>query len=221
MRLLALATLGALFGWVAGCGGPAPDRSRPGQPGDNVDVSHVGTSQKVDSSTAANVPPRADLPPLPTRKLADDDFKESHTSRDPFRSYKDPDVAPPFVRDSFASDYAIDQLTVKGLTSDEALVGDPSGFAWLVKVGDYVGKAEVVRGPVASNALTVNWRVDAIRPNDVILVRENPFDGEDAAPSTRTLALRTPAELAVQLRTRGLGARAPVRAGAPSSARSS
>jgi type IV pilus assembly protein PilP len=58
-----------------------------------------------------------------------------------------------------------------------------------VKIGDYVGKAEVVHtgGPTGSD-VAINWRVDRIRPNDIIFVREDPSHPE-IPPTSRVIVL--------------------------------
>jgi len=81
------------------------------------------------------------------------------------------------------------------------LLDDPSGLGWVVKVGDYVGKPEVVHsGGATGSDVTVNWRVDKIRTNDVVFIREDPSRVDLNAP-TRTLSLRTAEELNPEIRT--------------------
>jgi type IV pilus assembly protein PilP len=207
MRHFAWGPLVVAFGLISGCTSErtANDLGSNGKAPVGVAPAPMPPNPNQ-TSTAAPVP--SDLPPLPSLALNPDSFKESPTNRDPFRRFKPP--TPPIIpstRDVLAVDYSIDQLTVKGLASGEALIDDPSGFGWIVKVGDYVGKAESIRLSSATSGVPTNWRVDSIRENDVVFVRENPLEGASAPPTTKTLALRSPLELKGQFRTRGRGAR--------------
>jgi type IV pilus assembly protein PilP len=71
-----------------------------------------------------------------------------------------------------------------------ALLIDPTGLGWVAKVGDFVGKPEVVHsgGPTGAD-VPINWRVDRIRVGDVVLIREDPSHPE-IPPATRVIALR-------------------------------
>ena len=55
------------------------------------------------------------------------------------------------------------------------MVTDPSGLGWILRVGDFVGKSEVLQsGGTTGSDVAVNWRVDRIRENDIVFVREDP-----------------------------------------------
>src|SRR5690606_20439839 len=82
---------------------------------------------------------------------------------------------------------------------------------WVIKVGDFVGKPEIVRtGGASGSEVALNWRLDRIRPNDAVFVREDPTR-PDVPATTRVVSLRTEAELNPEIRTgiRGSGAPAP------------
>jgi type IV pilus assembly protein PilP len=89
--------------------------------------------------------------------------------------------------------YALDELKLVGVVTRapaRALLTDPTGLGWVAKVGDFVGKAEVVHsgGPTGVD-VAVNWRVDRIRESDVVFIREDPSHPE-IPPTTRVIALR-------------------------------
>src|SRR5262249_43086411 len=89
-----------------------------------------------------------------------------------------------------------------------ALLIDPTGLGWIAKVGDFVGKPELVHtgGPSGAD-VPINWRVDRIRPADVVFVREDPSHPE-IPPTTRVVALR-PVEDTTANKAQGLAATAP------------
>lgn len=157
----------------------------------------------------------SDLPPLPTREFHPRDFDESELSRDPFRSFEDVFRAQAqrkvvVQREVLANKYALDQLKMVAIVTGQAgriMMNDPGGFGWVLKVGDFVGKPEIVRtGGTSGAEVAVNWRLDRIRPNDAVFVREDPTR-PDVPATTRVVSLRTEAELNPEIRTgiRGSG----------------
>lgn len=143
-------------------------------------------------------PPPSNLPPIPLREVQESDFSESDKSRDPFRSFeslfvKQAKTRAVLQRQVLIERYALDELTLSGIVtrgSPRVLLVDPSGLGWVVQVGDYVGKAEIVRSGGATGVdVAVNWRVDRIRDDDVVFVREDPSRPE-IPPTTRVIALR-------------------------------
>jgi type IV pilus assembly protein PilP len=89
--------------------------------------------------------------------------------------------------------FALDELKLVGVVSrapPRALLTDPGGLGWVVKVGDFVGKPEIVHtgGPSGAD-VAINWRVDRIRESDVVFIREDPSHPE-IPPTTRVIALR-------------------------------
>lgn len=149
------------------------------------------------SASAAEVkPPKVDL--------EDADFAESDKSRDPFRSF-----AQLFIEESsgqiesqvdvMLEKYSIEQLKLIGIITrvhpERAMLVDPNGVGHVVKRGQFVGRADVVQ--TAKNvgaSYQVHWRVDSIRPNDVVFIREDP-QNPDVPVARRVLPLRTPEEL--------------------------
>ncbi|WP_437808689.1 pilus assembly protein PilP [Sorangium sp. So ce1078] len=139
-----------------------------------------------------------ELPPLPLREFQEADFSESDRSRDPFRSFESLFATQArgrvtIQRQVLVDRFALDELKLVGVVSRapaRALLTDPTGLGWVVKVGDFVGKAEIVHagGPTGVD-VAVNWRVDRIRDSDVVFIREDPSHPE-IPPTTRVIALR-------------------------------
>ncbi len=128
----------------------------------------------------------------------EEDFVETEMSRDPFRSFiktfADEDKSGAKTqREVLLEEYSIDDLDLVGIVTGtaehRAMVLDPHGTGWIIRRGQFIGKAELVRGSGASSAsYELNWRVDRIRDGDVVLVREDPAHS-DIPPATRVIAL--------------------------------
>jgi type IV pilus assembly protein PilP len=89
--------------------------------------------------------------------------------------------------------YALEELKLLGVVTrgaTRALLADPTGLGWVAKVGDFIGKAELVHsgGPNGVD-VAINWRVDRIRNDDVVFIREDASHPE-IPPTTRVLSLR-------------------------------
>ncbi len=184
---------------LTGCGGDeAPaENAKPQKKAPPPAASAKSPAPAAKDSAAAmrNEPPG--LPPLPTRDFAETDFTESDTSRDPFRSYETAFAAQAkgkvkVQRQVVVDRYALDELKLIGIVTrgaPRAMFADPTGLGWVVKVGDYLGKAEIIQtgGPAGGDA-AINWRVDRIRDQDVVFIREDPSH-PDIPPATRVIAL--------------------------------
>lgn len=144
--------------------------------------------------------PAARLSLPPPREFTEADFVETERSRDPFRSY-----ARSFRPDETAStegtqrvvllkEFAVDDLKLIGIvtrvTPARAMLVDPTGRGHVVKRGQFIGRADLVR--VAGQSGTtyeLNWRLDSIRDGDVVLVREDP-NNPDVPAATKVIPLR-------------------------------
>jgi type IV pilus assembly protein PilP len=139
----------------------------------------------------------------PERPLSyhDEDFVESEmANRDPFRA------APPTKQPPIRPDRAIvmphvpiDQMRVvalvTGLAQPRAMITDPAGVGFVVTRGDFVGQTEVIQtGGVDGIPVQLNWRVERIRDDEVVLVREDPT-APGRPPLTRVLPLRQDGDL--------------------------
>jgi len=148
------------------------------------------------AAAPANVPPKVEV--------QETEFTESERSRDPFRSF-----AKSFAQDTKArvhsqrqvilSQYALDELKLIGIVTRaepaKAMLVDPTGKGFVVQRGQFVGRADVVQAAGASGTVyEINWRVDRIRPSDVVLIREDPSN-PDVPSATRVIPLRPEEDL--------------------------
>ena len=73
----------------------------------------------------------------------------------------------------------------------KAMLVDPTGKGFVIQRGQFVGRPDVVQGAgQAGGTYEINWRVDRIRPGDVVLVREDPSN-PDVPSATRVRSLRS------------------------------
>ena len=202
LPLLAAAIVLVACGSDAPNGGPQPGGSAAPPGGIVAQASVAGAT----ADAGAPIDPLAKLPPLPLREFQERDFAETDQSRDPFRSFVQVFVQQAashsvLQRKVLVERYALDELHLVGIvlgSPSRALLTDPSTLGWVAKVGDFVGKSELVHagGPTGTD-VAVNWRVDRIRDGDVVFIREDPSHPE-IPPTTRVIALRTPEEEAGQ-----------------------
>jgi type IV pilus assembly protein PilP len=187
------ATLSAL----AGCGGGGNDEIKSTMAPGAASSAGAGSPAAADGGVAPS--PTAGMPPLPKRDFQERDFAESDQSRDPFRGFQADLIQQTkqrftVQRKVLVDRYALEELKLVGLINgvpSRALLIDPSGLGWNAKVGDFVGKPEIVHsgGPTGAD-VPINWRVDRIRQGDVVFIREDPAHPE-IPPTTRVIALRT------------------------------
>lgn len=139
------------------------------------------------------------------RQYTDDDFVEVDVdNRDPFRSFvsafTNRTVQAP-QRRVLLSTTSIDEMRliaiISGVTQPRAMVVDPAGVGHVIKRGDYVGRPEVIQtGGAESMPVQLNWRVDRIKPNELVLTREDPT-APNRPPLTRVLPLNEVDDLPV------------------------
>jgi type IV pilus assembly protein PilP len=143
--------------------------------------------------SAAAMPAQAEMI---TRSYRDSDFVESEQNRDPFRNYanelrmKAPVVAQRLV---LMPDTAIDQMRliaiISGIEQPRAMIVDQRGVGYVTTRGDFVGKADVVQGGGSESLpVALNWRIDRIRMNEVVLAREDP-SAPNRPPLTKVIPL--------------------------------
>jgi type IV pilus assembly protein PilP len=197
---------------LAGCGGDEPVKTAT-KPGFAANAGGGPPPPAPGASASAGPSPTANMPPLPKRDFQEKDFAETEGNRDPFRGFA-ADLAQQnkkiyvVQRKVLVDRYALEELKLVGLVTgnpSRALLIDPTGFGWIAKVGDFVGKSEIVHSGGPSGAdVPINWRVDRIRPADVVFIREDPSH-PDIPPTTRVIALRTTEEN-VAARAQGISA---------------
>lgn len=180
---------------LAGCGGnAAKETAKPGMPPDPA----APPPQAAAAHDAGAAPsPTAGMPPLPKRDFQERDFTESDMSRDPFRGFATDLAAQSkraliVQRKVLVDRYTLEELRLVGIiiaSPSRALLLDPTGFGWIARVGDLVGKPELVHsgGPMGGD-VPVNWHVDRIRQGDVVFMREDPSHPE-IPPTTRVISL--------------------------------
>ncbi len=142
---------------------------------------------------------------IPVLSLRDDDFVETDSNRDPFRSFaasfraQTPDSPQRTVK---MPNTAIDEMrliaVVAGVANPRAMLLDATGVGVVVERGDYVGRPEVVQlSGDEGMGITLNWRVDRIRSSEhnseIVFTREDPT-GPDHPPLTRVLTVHDPDE---------------------------
>ena len=135
---------------------------------------------------------------------ADSDFVEADTNRDPFRAYTNlfvPHTVEPgrIQREVIMGQTAVDEMhliaIVSGVANPSAMLVGTDGTGHTVHRGDFVGRAEIVQtGGEDSVPVTLNWRVERIRDDAVILSREDPT-APNRPPLTREIALHDPSEV--------------------------
>ena len=132
-------------------------------------------------------------------QLKDDDFVESERHRDPFRSFSfaphknsDAEIVADTQRPVIMSDTDVEAMrliaVVSGMDRPKAMLVDTKGVGYVVQRGDYIGKAKVFQS-TGSVAMTLNWRVDRIRENEVVLTRQDPSD-LGRPPLSRIISMR-------------------------------
>ena len=187
-RYVSLGVLASL--WALGCE-------------DDVIVGSPQTKGSASAAPQASAAPPADSARPPQIELEDADFAESDKSRDPFRSF-----ARLFVEEASGQiesqvdvkleKYSLEQLKLIGIITRvhpaRAMLVDPNGVGHVIKRGQFVGKADVVQtAKTVGASYQVHWRVDRIRPTDIVLIREDPTN-PDVPAATRVLPLRPEGE---------------------------
>jgi type IV pilus assembly protein PilP len=142
----------------------------------------------------------APTPEAALRPLRDADFVESDSNRDPFRNYavelkgKTAVVA---QRTVLMPSTPLKNMRliaiISGIDQPRAMIVDERGVGHVTSRGDFVGQADVVQTGGAENLpVALNWRVDRIRENEVVLAREDPT-GPNRPPLIQVIPLH-PAE---------------------------
>jgi type IV pilus assembly protein PilP len=147
------------------------------------------------------------LPPeLRGPEYTENDFVESDHNRDPFRSFLVQGQAVNKQalnqRKVELAQYSIDELKLVAIVTGgehaSAMFVDPSGRGTVVYRGTFLCRPEVVHlGGSNGPEYQLNWRVDRIRPADVVLIREDPAQPA-IPPATRVVPLHPEAEKEAQ-----------------------
>jgi len=176
---------------AAGCSGGDDEFSGTPGLGEGFATPGKADSQAAESASAQGA---QDLGPI---IYTDDDFVELDIqNRDPFRSYAQAfkaQAAAPAQRRVLMPSTSLDEMQliaiVTGITTPRAMLTDTAKVGHVVRRGDYIGRPEVVQsGGSEGMPVTLNWRVDRIRPGSVVLTREDPT-APDKPPLTRVMPL--------------------------------
>ena len=134
----------------------------------------------------------------PKVEFQESDFTETERSRDPFRNFasmfaEENNLVPDSQLKVVLEQYSVDELKLIGLVTriaqPQAMLLDPNGTGHVVTRGNYVGRAERVQGGTSGAEYEIHWRIDRIRPDDIVLIREDPTH-PDVPSATRVLPLR-------------------------------
>jgi len=177
---------------AAGCGGDDEEEYQGLGLGAGSDDESAEGGSKAGSADAATVVPES-APIVYT----DDDFSELDVqNRDPFRSFAQAfkaQAAAPAQRRVLLPSTSVDEMQliaiVTGIATPRAMLTDTAKVGHVIRRGDYIGRPEVVQtGGSEGMPVTLNWRVDRIRPGSVVLTREDPTS-PDKPPLTRVMPL--------------------------------
>ncbi|MDH3653170.1 MAG: hypothetical protein OEN21_02775 [Myxococcales bacterium] len=183
---------------VAGCG----DNEDEFGTGFGLGKSGDGDAEDTKSAEGDAKAVSAELDPGPV-VYTDDDFSELDIqNRDPFRSYAkafQAQSASPAQRRVLLPSTSVDEMNliaiVTGIATPRAMLTDTAKVGHVIRRGDYIGRPEVVQtGGSEGMPVTLNWRVDRIRPGSVVLTREDPT-APDKPPLTRVMPLHEGGEL--------------------------
>jgi type IV pilus assembly protein PilP len=163
-------------------------------------IEQVGRGVEGTGTPSASAAPK----PSATNKLAeglafkDDDFVESERNRDPFRSFassfgkRGPEASVPSQRKVVMPDTPVEDMrliaVISGLARAKAMLIDKHSVGYVVQRGDYVGLPRVVQ-TADSVPMAINWRVDRIRENEVVLTRQDSSN-PGTPPLSRIITMR-------------------------------
>lgn len=134
----------------------------------------------------------------PKVEFQEADFSETERSRDPFRSFagmfaEEANTTVRSQREVLLDQFSVDELKLIGLVTRinpaKAMLVDPTGKGHVVQRGQFIGRAERVQAGTSGAEYEINWRVDRIREEDIVLVREDPTH-PDVPSATRVIPLR-------------------------------
>lgn len=171
-------------------------------------IALAGCEEKISHSTAVAPPPESvasadvaaateDAGP-PKVEFQESDFSETERSRDPFRNFaslfaEEAKTSVRSQREVLLDQFSVDELKLIGLVTRispaRAMLVDPTGKGHVVLRGQFIGRAERVQSGSSGAEYEINWRLDRIREDDIVLVREDPTH-PDVPSATRVIPLR-------------------------------
>ncbi|MBN2341795.1 MAG: hypothetical protein JXR45_09905 [Deltaproteobacteria bacterium] len=123
-------------------------------------------------------------------KIAETDFIESIKRRDPFRPFIEvilpkPEVHESIQREIKLEEYDIEQLRLIAIITNvgdpRAMVVPPNNEGFILRRGDYVGKADYIDPGNGAERIQINWKVHRIHGSGakeergIYLVRDDPL----------------------------------------------
>lgn len=201
-----------LFVW--GCGGDdtvqAPVGPAPGPAGTQAPQQPQPKAPPPDGGARSDA--AADgAPPLPVVEFTEADFVESDGTRDPFRSFvrlflRQAKTKTTIQRAVYAGQFSLEQLRLTGVVTGgaaRAMLLDPTGYAWVLKTGDYVGRAELVStGGANAEDVAINWRIDRIRSSSLVRDMTNPDQPVTEIPANVVFIREDPSRRDIPAATR-------------------
>lgn len=191
MRAVPRFAVACLLALPAACADDKPTPAPQASPATSASAAAPGASKPAASAAASAEPVQREFPEA--------EFTETERSRDPFRSYEKRFVEEAKTqihsqRQVMLSEYTVDELKLIGIVTRiqpaRAMLVDPTGKGHVVHRGDFVGRADVVQlGGQSGATYQLNWRLDRIRADDVVLVREDP-NNPDVPAATKVIPLR-------------------------------
>lgn len=157
----------------------------------------AGAKPAAGAAAGASGAPTVSREPVAYR---DEDFVESIANRDPFKIHTTQyraDLPDGVQRRVYMPTTAVEEMRliaiVTGVPKPKAMLLDPVGVGHVVERGDYVGRPKVIQAS-GNVAMTLNWRVDRIRENEVVLTQEDATDPTRIA-MTKIIPLREEGEI--------------------------
>ncbi len=194
LRFLAILALG-LF--LSGCfeddeSNPPPPRFRQGS-GSALGAPSIDAREALQKNGAGLVAEKNfDKATMEIRlpAIGETDFIESSKRRDPFLPYLEVIVPAQEVKETVQreiklEEYDIEQLRLIAIITNvgdpRAMVIPPNGEGFILRTGDYVGKADYVDPGSGAEKIQINWKVHRIHGSGkeeergIYLVRDDPL----------------------------------------------
>lgn len=188
----------ALVVALAGCGGDEEITVGRGAGDGPPTTGRSTTSAAAEPEAPAETEAEAAAAVVPL-SYRDEDFVETDGNRDPFRNYAamflptvDENIR--VVRERVVMpDTPVEEMhliaIVTGVASPRAMIEDGHGTGYTVQRGDFLGREDVVTtGGTGGLPVTLNWRVDRIHSDAIVLTRDDPT-AANRVPLTRVIPL--------------------------------
>jgi hypothetical protein len=164
----------AFVGGATGCGDePQRSNTRGGGRGGGAAKAEAAEQEPGEGDEAKEAEPVV---------FTDDDFVESLRNRDPFMSYStvfSAEAPEDIQRRVLMPSTSVDEMRliaiITGLPRPKAMLVDRANVGHVVQRGDYIGRPKVIQAS-GSVSMQLNWRVDRIRENEVVLTQQDPAD---------------------------------------------